>query len=230
MRLPNTSQRMLIMGRTGSGKTRAACWHLAMRNLNYMPWIVLNHKGEELIDSVEGAQHVDLDFVPKKPGLYIYHPVPEVHDQAVTDLLWKIHGKENTGIYIDEGYMVDRKDPAMQAILTQGRSKHIPMVILSQRPVWLTRFAVSESDFYQVFELTDRADRDRIKSFIPTDLEYWMASAVNEPPKLPQYHSLYYDVGKRSLEVIKPVPNDDFILGMFYKQLAAKRGNKKVFI
>lgn len=230
MRLPNTSQRMLIMGRTGSGKTRAACWHLGMRNLNFMPWIVLNHKGEQLIDSVEGAEHVDLDFVPKKPGLYIYHPVPEVDDAAVTSLLWKIHGRENAGIYIDEGYMVDRKDPAMQAILTQGRSKHIPMVILSQRPVWLTRFAVSEADFYQVFELTDRADRDRIKSFIPTDLEEWMASEVNQTPKLPQFHSLYYDVGKRSLEMVLPVPNDDFILGMFQKQLAAKQGNRKVFI
>lgn len=229
MRIPNTSQRQLIMGRTGSGKTRAACWNLGMRNLQFMPWIAINHKGEELIDSIEGAQHVDLDFIPKKPGLYVYHPVPEVDDAAVTNFLWKIHARENAGIYIDEGYMIDRKDPAMQAILTQGRSKHIPMIILSQRPVWLTRFAVSEADFYQVFQLTDKADRERIKSFIPTDLEYWMAQTANEPARLPQYHSLWYDVGKNELVMMKPVPDDDTIRTMIESQLEVK-DKKKFFI
>lgn len=230
MRLPDTSQRLLVLGRTGSGKTRAAYWHLAQRNLNYMPWIVLNHKAEKLIDNAPGAQFVELDFVPKKPGLYIYHPIPEQDDERVTKLLWQIHARENAGIYVDEGYMVDRKDPAMQAILTQGRSKHIPMVILSQRPVWLTRFAVSESDFYQLFELTDRADRDRVKSFIPTDLEYWMASEVNQEPKLPQYHSLYYDVSKRKLEMIKPVPGDEVMHGMIESQLVDSKTKRKFFI
>jgi len=222
IRLPDSSQRQLILGKTGSGKTRAACWNLAMRDLNAAPWIVLNHKGEKLIDSVPGAQHVDLDFTPEEPGLYIYHPVPQNDDAMVTDLLWRIHRQENCGIYIDEGYMVDRKDPALQAILTQGRSKHIPMIILSQRPLWLTRFAISESDFYQVFQLTDRDDRDRIKSFIPTNLEYWMMTEVNSPPKLPQFHSLWYDVSRNQLVVMEPVPDDAAILSMFERQLVYK--------
>jgi hypothetical protein len=229
MRVPNTSQRQLVMGRTGSGKTRAACWNLGMRNLAFMPWVVINHKGEELIDSIEGAQHVDLDFTPKKPGLYIYHPVPDNDDEAVTKLLWSIHAQEHTGIYVDEGYMIDRKDPAMQAILTQGRSKHIPMIILSQRPVWLTRFAVSEADFYQVFQLTDKSDRERIKSFIPTDLEFWMAQEANRPARLPQYHSLWYDVGRNELVMMKPVPDDDTIRASIESQLE-QRGRKKKFI
>ena len=118
--------------------------------------------------------------------------------------------------------MVDKRDPALQAILTQGRSKHIPMIILSQRPMWLTRFAISESDYYQVFQLNDRDDRDRIKSFIPTDLEYWMMTQVNNPPRLPKFHSLWYDVGRNELVVMQPVPDDNFILSLFERQLVYK--------
>jgi hypothetical protein len=228
--IPDSSQRQLVLGKTGSGKTRAAVWNLSMRNLTYMPWIVLNHKGEALIDAVPGAIHLDLHETPKKPGLYIYHPVPELDDERVTSLLWRIHGKEYTGIYIDEGYMVNRRDPAMQAILTQGRSKHIPMIVLSQRPVWLTRFAVSESDFYQVFQLTDKEDRDRIKSFIPVDLEVYMATRVNEPPRLPKYHSIWFDVGRNQLVIMKPVPNDAILLERLEAQLAPRRNRKIVLI
>jgi hypothetical protein len=228
--LPNTSQRQLVLGKTGSGKTRAAVWNLSMKNLNYAPWIVLNHKGEKLIDGVPGAKFLDLHETPKKPGLYVYHPVPEVDDERVTSLLWRIHGRENCGIYIDEGYMVDRRDPAMQAILTQGRSKHIPMIVLSQRPVWLTRFAVSEADFFQVFKLTDKEDRDRIKSFIPVDLEYYMATRANEDSALPQYHSIWYDVGRNQLAIMQPVPGDDEILQRLEDQLVPKTANRKIVL
>jgi hypothetical protein len=228
--IPNTSQRQLVLGKTGSGKTRAAVWNLSMRNLNYMPWIVLNHKGEQLIDNVPGARHLDLNETPKKPGLYVYHPIPEIDDDRVTSLLWRVHGKEYTGIYIDEGYMVDRRDPAMQAILTQGRSKHIPMIILSQRPVWLTRFAVSEADFFQVFKLTDREDRDRIKSFIPVDLEAYMATKANEDSALPRFHSIWYDVGRNDLAILQPVPGDDIILQRLEDQLAPSKQNGRKIV
>lgn len=225
-RLPNTQQRHLIVGRTGSGKTRAAVWHMSQKNLNVFPWLVINHKGEELIDSIQGAQHVDLDVKIKKPGLYVVHPNPGQDDAALTDLMWRIHRTGNCGIYIDEGYMVDKTDPAMQAILTQGRSKHIPMIILSQRPVWLTRFAVSESDFYQLFHLQDKRDRQTINSFIPLNLEEWMGAPVNQEPMLPNFHSIYYDVGKHKAEIWKPVPGDDVILSSF--NLNARQ--RKIFV
>ena len=228
MRLPNDSQRITIYGKTGTGKTRAAVWHLSQRRFDVRPWIVLNHKGEELIDSIEGAQHVELDFVPKKAGIYIFHPIPEVDDEAVTSLLWKIHARENCGIYIDEGYMLPARDPAFQAILTQGRSKKIPLITLTQRPVWVTRFAISEADFHQVFYLQDKDDRKRVNSFIPADLERWMRTEVNQPPKLPEFHSLYYDVGKNHLNMLLPVPDDSILLATIEARLKPK--NKKYLL
>lgn len=227
LKLPTDKHRQLILGKTGSGKTRAAVWNLAQRNMVTKPWIVLNHKREDLIDSIDGAQFVDMDFLPKKPGLYVYHPTPEVDDDAVTSLLWKIHAKENIGIYIDEGYMLDPRDKAMQAIFTQGRSKHIPTIVLSQRPVWLSRFAVSEADFYQVFQLTDKRDRQTINSFIPCDMEFLMQTNANEKPILPIYHSLWYNVSDNTLCMLKPVPGDDEILGLFGNKL---KSEKKIFL
>jgi hypothetical protein len=228
-KFPTSAHRQLVVGTTGSGKTQAAVWNLAHRNLKSAPWIALNHKGDELLNSIEGAQHVDLDFIPKKPGLYVYHPVPENDDDAVRALLWAIHRKGNIGVYVDEGYMISPRDPAQNALLTQGRSKKIPMIISTQRPVGLTRLARSESDFFQVFYLKNKDDRKVVQEFIPVDLEELMVAPVNEEPKLPRYHSLWYDVHRNRLFKMQPVPSADDILDMFRPQLPQTK-RTKVFI
>jgi len=217
VRLPNNTQRILVLGKTGTGKTCAGVWHLSNQDFTKKTWIVLNHKGDDLIDSIEGAEHVDMNFRPnpKKKGLYIYHPVPEYNDADVTELLWDIHAMGNIGVYVDEGYMIPNRDPAFQALLTQGRSKRIPMIILSQRPVWLTRFAISESDFFQVFLLGDKRDRQTVQGFIPVDLEKLMNAPINTEPLLKKFHSIYYDVGKNSAIIMSPVPTADDVLNRF---------------
>lgn len=217
IRLPNSKQRILIIGKTGTGKTCGAVWHLSHQDFSKKTWIVLNHKGDDLIDSIAGAEHVDLDFRPdpKNKGLFIYHPIPQVDDDAVTELLWDIHAQGNIGVYIDEGYMIPNRDPAMQALLTQGRSKNIPMIILSQRPAWITRFCISEADFFQVFYLADKRDRQTINGFIPVDLENLMSAPVNSEPLLKKFHSLYYDVGANKAVIMQPVPTDEEILSRF---------------
>lgn len=217
IKLPSGQQRILVIGKTGTGKTCAAVWHLSHQDFTKKSWIVLNHKGDDLIDSIEGAHHVDLDFRPnpKKKGLFIYHPLPELDDDAVTALLWDIHAMGNVGVYIDEGYMLHPRNPALQALLTQGRSKKIPMIILSQRPSWISRFCISEADFFQVFYLADKRDRQTINGFIPVDLENLMAAPVNSEPLLKKFHSLYYDVSKNHAIIMQPVPTDDIVLSRF---------------
>ena len=212
---PSNRQRILVLGKTGTGKTCAAVWHLSQKDFTRSIWIVLNHKGDDLIDSIEGAHHVDLDFRPTKNGLYIYHPIPEVEDDEVTALLWDIHAMGKIGVYVDEGYMIPNRDPAFQALLTQGRSKQIPMIILSQRPVWLTRFAISESDFFQIFLLGDKRDRQTVQGFVPVDLDGLMQSPINTEPTLKKYHSVYYDVGANQCVIMSPVPTSDEVLAKF---------------
>lgn len=213
-RLPDDSHRHTILGKTGTGKTQLAMWNLSMRKYMRRPWMILDFKGDELINSIDNAQHVEVGYVPRKPGVYICHPMPT--DKAggpVEELLWKMWAQENIGLYIDEGYMVGSDSEALRAILTQGRSKKIPAIVLSQRPVWMSRFAFSEADFIQYLYLNDVRDRKTVQSFIPTDINV----------RLPDYHSYYYDVGRDKLVIMKPVPDAETILAAFDENLGVRR-------
>ena len=229
-RFPTSADRQTVVGRTGSGKTVAACWGLLQRKFRSAPWVVLNHKNTALIDEIEGAHHVDLDYVPKKPGIFVYHPMPESDDDAVTALLWKVYSRGNTGIYVDETTMINPRDPAMRAVLTQGREKKIPVLLATQRPVGLSRYAVSEADFFQVFQLTDSKDIDRIREFVPFDLHGFMKTKANEEPKLGQYFSIWYDVKKNWLFRLPPVPSEEKILADFKAALQPEEKRRRIFL
>lgn len=205
IRLPNDTHRISVIGMTGTGKTQAGVWHLSRRDFSSIPWIVYDYKIETLINSIERAEVEDTNFVPgkKDKGIFLVQPRPVVDDDAVEIQMWKLLERENVGVFIDEGYMI--KNPALNALLTQGRSKHIPMIVLSQRPVWMSRFVFSESNFVQCFYLGDERDRQTVTAFCPPlrNPESWM---------LPDYHSNYFDVGRRSMVRFGPVPAESYIL------------------
>lgn len=201
IRLPKPSQHIAIVGRNGSGKTQAALWHLSHKPFDKMPYILVDFKGDEHINGIDRARHIDLDTIPKAPGIYIVHPTPQdVKSGKFEEFLWKIYERENIGLWFDEGYMVGESS-AFETLLTQGRSKRIPIITLAQRPVWVSRFVFSESMFYQIFALTDKRDRKTIEQFAP----------VNMDARLPEYHSYYYDVGADKLSNLAPVPDESVI-------------------
>lgn len=211
---------MTITGRTGSGKTQAAAWHLSMRSWDVRPWIVYDYKMDELLNEIQGVRHIDTNEVPKHPGIYFVHPHPD-DIESVIKQLWKIWEQENIGLYVDEGYMIcspQMPNPAFRSILTQGRSKHIPVITLSQRPVWLDRFVFSETDYYQVFALNDARDRRTVQNFVPVDLEV----------RLPDYYSWYYDVGKDKPVVLKPVLQKQQLLALF--DMRMRKTNRVIFV
>jgi DNA helicase HerA-like ATPase len=210
MRLPGNTDRLAIVGATGSGKTHAALWHLSMKNYSTVPWVVYDFKGDELINEIEGARHMGMEEkLPEQAGLYVYHPNPSEEDD-VQEHMWRIWKRENMGVYVDEGYMVGNNNKAFRALLTQGRSKHIPVIVLSQRPVWMDRFVLSESGFFQVFRLQHRMDTKKVEEFVPYSLQR----------RLPEYHSYYYDVGTNQMGVMKPTPDRDAILDTFDMKLS----------
>jgi hypothetical protein len=214
-RLPGLTHRHTIIGRTGSGKTQMGAWALSHAPFDRQPWVIIDYKRDGLLNACPWVEEIGLDEVPRHPGLYIVHPVPSDNDQ-VEDWLWKVHARERVGLYVDEGYMLP--DPmrggALRAILTQGRSKSIPVTILSQRPVWLTKFAISEADFYTVFALNSRQDRRLIGEFIPdADFE----------TSLPKYYSRWYDVAEHRLLTVLPVPDADEIVERLCDRLKPRR-------
>lgn len=207
IRLPSDSHHMAIVGSNGSGKTRAAVWHLSRRSYHSKPWLVLDFKRDELIAQIPITDEIGLtDKLPTKPGIYVARPHPYEQDE-LADWLTRIWAKENTGVYVDEGYMIESPDAnrSYKLLLTQGRSKHIPTITLSQRPVWINRFVLSEATFYQAFRLNDDRDKKSLQQFMPDEASQ----------QLPPFHSWYYDGGKHELNIMGPVPSDDKIIEGF---------------
>ena len=208
----------MCVGKTGSGKTQAGIWQLSLRSYDTMPWVVVDFKGDSLIAEIPGAKETTFDVVPSEPGIYILRALPDDSD-ALDDFFMRVWARENVGLYIDEGYMIGNgkgDSRAFRALLTQGRSKRIPMIILSQRPAWLSRFCFSEADFFQIFWLNDREDRKRIGQFVPYDIDQ----------RLPEYYSSWYNVSKDQLLTLRPVPAAGNILATFRERMPQAAENQ----
>lgn len=218
--MPGPSNRTVLIGRTGTGKTVAGLWHLSNQNLE-RPWVVFNFKNDEHIDSLPNTRDIDFDYVPTKKdhGLFIIRPLPsdmkprKSEPSRLETYLWQLWARENIGIFFDELFMVGSND-ACDSCLTQGRSKKIPMIMCTQRPVWVTRFAFSEASYIQVFDLNDDDDIQRVESFVPLD---W-----DRESKLEKHQSWYYEIDRNLLFRFNPVPNMDAIRKTFEEKLYRK--------
>lgn len=203
IRLPNSKQRIALIGRTGTGKTVAGMWHLSNSNFDIMPWVIVDFKTDEHINAIERAEYISVKDTVKQPGIYIIQPYPG--DEELGDFLERIWQRGTTGVMVDEGYMMRTNTEVEKRfvyLLTQGRSKRIPMIVLTQKPVWISRFVFSESDFFQVFHLNDIRDHKTVEAFVPP----------NAIRTLPEFHSLYFDVSRNRLTYLSPVPDEATIL------------------
>lgn len=209
IRLPGPSDRITITGHTGSGKSQAALWHLSNANFDVRPWIIIDPKGEEKINSIDGLEHVEVGEIPKHPGLYAAHPTQYEAEEA-DDWYYNILQHGNIGMYFDEAFLCGF-GPGFTTLLIQGRSKRCPAITLNQRPVMVSRFAFSEAQFFQCFPLTDERDYKTMRGFakIPSF----------EDAPLPEFYSYYYDVRWKRAYKLQPVPKIDAILDRIESKL-----------
>lgn len=218
--LPDATQRTAVMGRTGSGKTQFGAALLSHADFDRRPYIIVDYKRDDILNAIPGIQAHELgyDAIPREPGLYILHPHPADVEQ-MENFLWKAWEQGDCGLYFDETYMVPngRNFGAFDALLTQGRSKRIPMICLMQRPTWVSRFVFSESNFFAVFDLTDRRDRRLVQEFIPQSIEN----------KLPEYSSYWYDVNRNKIFQLAPVSERGTLLASFQDRLEAIEAQKR---
>lgn len=194
--VPAPGKRTFIVGRTGSGKTTAALFHLAMQDWDQRPWFVIDTKEDEHVAQIEGAEEIPLTGkLPTEPGIYIVRP--DLDDDRLGPFLTAIYQQRNCGLWIDEGYDV-AKMKEMRRLLTKGRSRKISVVFLSQRPRYIDRFVISEADFFQIYDLNDKEDRERVAEFIRDD--------VDIHTELPEYHSWWYEVAAKRAVRLGPLP------------------------
>lgn len=198
IRTPTEKDKITIVGSTGSGKTVGALWHLSHARFDVRPYIIIDHKiGEDDIDTID-CPRIDVGELPKYPGLYICNPRPS-QQKDLDDMLMGVYERTNCGLYLDETSMFDPDGDGLTACITQGRSKRIPMIMSTQRPVGISRLCFTEAQFVQVYRLSDKRERNTARNFVPIPELY-------KGEKLPDFWSFYYDISRDKLNALKPVP------------------------
>lgn len=196
-RFPGGDARTTVLGATGSGKTTCGLWLLAHQRFDRRPWIIFDFKAAPEFDLV-GIPPIEEWSLSSRPprgkGVYLVSPLPH-ESEAVEAFLWRIFEKGNIGIYVDEVSLMPIGD-AFQAILQQGRSKRIPVISCSQRPVGVQRQVFSEATFFCVYRVADKRDYKVVEGFVPSDL--------SQPLK--PYYWRWYDVAQHRLLTMAPVP------------------------
>lgn len=216
-RLPNETHRLSVVGRNGTGKTQGAAWVLSKKAFTKrdIPWLIIDYKGDELLSSIP-AEEIDVGGKIPKSGVVIVHPIrSDEIQERMDEWFMEIHRRENVGLFVDEGYMIGKngRSEEFATLLTQGRSKHVPIIILSQRPVRIDPFVFSEANFIMAFDLHQPSDRKTVDEYVPG---YRALS-------LPRYHSLWFDVAAKERTILTPVPSADEILDDFDYKLSRRK-------
>lgn len=201
-RFPGGDNRTTILGATGTGKSTCGLWLLSHQRFDRRPWIAFDFKREEQFDAIgfPPIREMSLrDRLPRKPGLYLVSPLPGQEDM-VEAFLWRVWQAENIGLYVDEAALMPDAN-AFPAILQQGRSKRIPVLACSQRPVSVPRGLFSEANFFCVYRMVDRRDYSVVQGFVPGDLS----------SPLPAHCWRWYDRDRHELLNMAPVPPPDEI-------------------
>lgn len=206
VKFPGPEDHVAVIGRNGSGKTVGGMWLLSGRDFDAQPCLIINSKGDSLIDEIseiKGVQTIDIGATPGEKGLYIVNPLPSQQEE-LNQLFKRCWEKENLTIFVDEGYSI-QNDEWFNACLTQGRSKHVNLIVLSQRPAWISKYVFSECNFIMLFNLQIKDDRKKVSEFVPVDKNY----------RLPPYCSYWYNVKDNLLLEFAPVPNSAAIVSTF---------------
>lgn len=206
-RWPHTDEHCAILGCTGSGKTTLAAHVLSVMPFDKMPYVAIDMKGDDLLGSISHLKEIGLhESIPSQPGLYVLRPLPS-DSEGIEAWLYKLWRKEQTGLYVDEAYLLPDK-VWMRNILAQGRSKRIPTICASQRPVDVQRSIFSEASHLAVFRLNDDDDKKRVRQFSPKGML---------DTRLPEHHCTWYSPKWHSYDdptpwfVLKPVPKPEEI-------------------
>lgn len=181
-RWPNIDEHAAILGCTGSGKTTLASYVLSEAPFDIMPYICIDMKGDELLGSIQHLREIGLhESLPRNPGLYVIRPLPS-DGEGIENWLYRLWQNEYTGLYVDEAYLMPDK-VWLRNILAQGRSKRIPSIFASQRPVDIPRSIFTEASHVAVFRLNDDRDKKTVREFTPKGM-------LDE--RLPDYHCCWY--------------------------------------
>lgn len=179
-----SSNRVFICGKTGSGKTTLA--RELCKGLNRL--VVLDSKATLTDWGLDdwGDKRYRRKFAKRGGRLRALAPIHEDPLEYWIEVLSWIWEQGNITCYIDELFAVvpPRSNPPhiLNSLYTRGREFGIGMWASTQRPASVPLMTISESEFYLMFRLSLGDDRKRMAEF--------MTDAVLEPIK--DVHGFYF--------------------------------------
>lgn len=202
-KLPGATERAVIFGRTGSGKSVFMVWLLSHASIDERPWIILDYKQDRYLKSIPYIKPLALGKLPKEPGVYLVNVDYRNDDETeVDEYLFDILRKGNIGVFTDEGSNLPQREPkfrGLKAIFAQGRSKRVPFLFATQRPAWINKSVLSEADYYVSFALATDGDKARVREFMPDQVARPLAT----------YHCHWYDIKQDAYFTVSPVNEDE---------------------
>lgn len=208
-------QRAAIIGSTGSGKTQMLM--AQMRGYPYAPIYIMDTKGDESLlnfvesqgDNAKTISSIDalVKESKRKTGPDYIHIAPtkqEVSEpQLLDDYLSAIYDLNKPClIAVDEIYQVNvgiNGGPGLNGLLTRGRSKGMTVISCSQRPAWMSKFVITESQLFIIYRLNNPEDYEKIRK---------MGIPFPKNKELDKYYFYVYKSGERE--------------GFFYEPLELK--------
>jgi DNA helicase HerA-like ATPase len=203
-------QRALIIGKSGSGKTvlaQSILLDLIHKNPK-VDVLIINHKNEKDINKLlKPEKRIPSRF---RIGTRI-NVVPlfgnKEHEEKIDNLLHDIYQngdkKRHNGtiVYVDEGLMIRPLNMYMLALQTQGRSKNISVITLSQRPKFISLFTVTQASEIHIFNIMGKDDIKTLERVVRPKDQTLETYIDNIPPF---YYVSYYE-NLPNLTINKPV-------------------------
>jgi len=159
------NDRLLLAGKTGSGKT----WFARQMLAGLTRLVVIDPK-MLLGDDWNIQQPNRLDWLSLQRGNRgRFHIIPPIIDNLplwYEELFAQLYRIGDLTIYIDETYAVSppgsKPGKWLTALYTRGRELGIGVWAATQRPAWIPLFFSSEADWLAMFRLNLEVDRDRL--------------------------------------------------------------------
>lgn len=186
--------RVLITGKTGSGKTWLAGKLLAPISrlvvidpkANLTEWNLIEPRAQDWRRLEKGYPVGRFRIVP---------PVTDNPEAWYEELFERLYAIANVTIYIDEAYAVcppgSKPGKWLSALYTRGRERKIGVWAATQRPLWIPLFLISEADWLIMFRLNLSDDRKRMSQImgdevidkIPDPHGFWLYGVENDEPE-----------------------------------------------
>ena len=184
-------EHVAVIGTTGTGKTYLVSKLVELRE----HVVILRTKPDDI--EFEGFREFRTAKAMEdwRNNHLLIRPKYEQQPSVCYDVLDKVWRMGRWTIVVDEFFYVQRLGLAksLERLLTQGRSKRISLVLGMQRPVQVTRFALSEITHLFAFRIEGR-DLRTLKDSTHPD--------IFEPTKtLQKYQFMHYHVATKSTRI-----------------------------